>query len=61
MKTLNRIKKSDDFATTIHKGNSFRLPSFIIHVRNNDLKYIRVGISASAATSHHRAILCSLP
>ena len=48
MKTLNRIKKSDDFATTIHKGNSFRLPSFIVHVRNNDLKYIRVGISASA-------------
>ena len=47
MKTLNRIKKSEDFATTIHKGNSFRLPSFIVHIKNNDLSYARVGISAS--------------
>ena len=47
MKILNRIKKSDEFAATIHKGNSFRLPSFIVHVKNNDLSYMRVGISAS--------------
>lgn len=47
MKILNRIKKSDEFAATIHKGNSFRLPSFIVHVKNNDLSYTRVGISAS--------------
>lgn len=47
MKILNRIKKSDEFATTIHKGNSFRLPSFIVHIKNNDLSYARVGISAS--------------
>ena len=47
MKILNRIKKSDDFAATIHKGNSFRLPSFIIHVKKNELNYVRVGISAS--------------
>ena len=47
MKILNRIKKSDEFAATIHKGNSFRLPSFIVHVKNNDLSHTRVGISAS--------------
>ena len=47
MKILNRIKKSDEFAATIHKGNSFRLPSFIVHVKNNDLSRTRVGISAS--------------
>ena len=47
MKILNRIKKSDEFATTIHKGNSLRLPSFIVHFKNNDLSRVRVGISAS--------------
>ena len=47
MKILNRIKKSEDFATTIHKGNSLRLPSFVVYVKNNDLPYVRVGISAS--------------
>ena len=47
MKILNRIKKSDEFAATIHKGNSFRLPSFIVHIKNSDLSYVRVGISAS--------------
>ena len=47
MKTLNRIKKSDDFATTIHKGNSFRLPSYIVYTIKNDLGYTRVGISVS--------------
>ena len=47
MKTLNRIKKSDEFAATIHKGNSLRLPSFIVHIKKNDLSYVRVGISAS--------------
>ena len=47
MKILNRIKKSDEFAATIHKGNSLRLPSFIVHIKKNDLSYVRVGISAS--------------
>ena len=47
MKVLNRIKKSDDFAKAIHKGNSFRLPSYIVHVRKTDNKMTRVGISAS--------------
>lgn len=48
MKVLNRIKKSEDFATTIHKGNSFRLPSYIVHVRKTDIGFVRVGISASS-------------
>ena len=47
MKILNRIKKSDEFAATIHKGNSLRLPSFIVHIKKNDLSYVRIGISAS--------------
>ncbi len=47
MKILNRIKKSEEIAATIHKGNSLRLPSFIVHFKNNDLTYTRVGISAS--------------
>ena len=48
MKVLNRIKKSDEFANAIHKGNSFRLPSYIVHVNENEYGYTRVGISASA-------------
>ena len=48
MKALNRIKKSEDFAQAIHKGNSFRLPSYILHYRKNELAYTRVGISVSA-------------
>lgn len=48
MKVLNRIKKSDDFAKAIHKGNSFRLPSYLVHVYKTNLGYVRVGISASA-------------
>ena len=47
MKILNRIKKSEEIAATIHKGNSLRLPSFIVHLKNNNLTYTRVGISAS--------------
>ena len=48
MKILNRIKKSEDFATVIHKGHSYRLSSYTIHIYKNDLGYTRVGISASA-------------
>jgi len=47
MKVINRIKKSDDFALTINKGTSFRLPSYIVHVRKTENLYTRVGISAS--------------
>ena len=47
MKTLNRIKNNKEFARAIHKGNSSRLPSFVVHVFKTDLGYTRVGISAS--------------
>lgn len=52
MKVLNRIKKSDEFANTIHKGNSFRLPSYLIHVFHTNNGYTRVGISASKKLGH---------
>ena len=48
MKIVNRIKKSDDFAATIHKGYSTRLPSFIVHVRPTNMGYTRIGISVSS-------------
>ncbi len=47
MKVINRVKKSDDFALTINKGFSYRLPSYIVHVRKTDNNYTRIGISAS--------------
>ena len=47
MKVLNRIKKSDEFAITIHKGNSFRLPSYLIHIKETNSGFTRIGISAS--------------
>ena len=48
MKVINRIKKTQDFGLAINKGKTFRLPSFIVHTRNNELGYTRVGISASS-------------
>lgn len=47
MKVINRIKKSEDFATSINKGISYRLSSYVIYVRETELGYTRVGISAS--------------
>ena len=48
MKVINRIKANDDFATTIKKGKAQRNQSYVIHVRPNELNYVRVGISVSA-------------
>ena len=47
MKVVNRIKKSDDFAISINKGISYRLPSYTVFVKDTELGYTRVGISAS--------------
>lgn len=47
MKVVNRIKKNQDFALTINKGQAFRYPSYLIYVKQNELGYTRVGISAS--------------
>ena len=48
MKIINRIKASDDFALTIKKGRVQRNQSFVVHYRNNDYPYTRVGISVSS-------------
>ena len=48
MKIINRIKASDDFALTIKKGRAKRNQSFVIHYRNNEFKYTRIGISVSS-------------
>ena len=48
MKIINRIKASDDFATTIKKGKAQRNQSFVIHYRPNEFNYTRVGISVSS-------------
>ena len=48
MKVINRIKASDDFALAIKKGRAQRNQSFVIHIRPNELNYVRVGISVSA-------------
>jgi len=48
MKIINRIKASDDFALTIKKGRVQRNQSFVVHYRNNDYQYTRVGISVSS-------------
>ena len=48
MKTINRIKKSEDFALTINKGHFYRLPSFKVFINKTENKYIRVGLSVSS-------------
>ena len=48
MKVINRIKKSDEFLLTIKKGHSYSLGSFVVHIRQTDLGYTRVGISVSS-------------
>ena len=48
MKIINRIKATDDFALTIKKGKAQRNQAFVIHYRNNEFQYTRVGISVSS-------------
>lgn len=48
MKTVNRIKKSEDFVFTIKKGQAFRNRSYVIHVCVNNSTHTRVGISVSS-------------
>ena len=47
MKKNNRIKKSDDFLLTIKKGKTYRNEVYTVHIANNNLSYIRVGLSVS--------------
>ena len=48
MKTINRIKASEDFALAIKKGKTFSNESFVIHVHENEYGHTRIGISVSA-------------
>jgi hypothetical protein len=41
MKIINRIKATDDFATTIKKGKAQRNQSFVIHYHTNEFNYVR--------------------
>ena len=52
MKAVNRIKKNEDFGLAINKGNSTRLPSYIIHVLKTNTGFTRVGISTSKKLGH---------
>jgi len=47
MKVINRIKDSDDFASTIKHGRTIRNQSFTIHYAVNNMGHTRVGISVS--------------
>ena len=47
MKIINRIKANQDFALAIKKGKTFKTDSYIIHVADNNLSRVRVGISVS--------------
>jgi ribonuclease P protein component len=46
MKIKNRIKTRQDFQKLIREGKSLRNQEYVIYYRNNDLGYLRVGVSA---------------
>ena len=48
MKIINRIKASEDFALTIKKGKAQRDQAYVVHYSENQLNYVRVGISVSS-------------
>ena len=47
MKVINRIKDSKDFAKAIKNGKTVKNQSFVLHFKESDLNYCRVGISVS--------------
>ena len=48
MKSINRLKATQDFALAIKKGKAYRNDSFTIHLLENECEHARVGISVSA-------------
>ena len=48
MKKHYRVTSNQDFATAVHKGGHNRNNSYTIHFMNNNLGYVRVGISVSS-------------
>jgi len=47
MKVVNRIKDSQDFATTIKHGKTVKNQSFVLHYSISELDHTRVGLSVS--------------
>lgn len=47
MKVKNRIKRSNDFALVINEGQAKSNSCFTIHYKENNLNYVRVGVSVS--------------
>ncbi len=47
MKKINRVTKSKDFGRIITAGQTKTSKSFVVSVLQNDLGYVRVGISVS--------------
>lgn len=47
MKAQYRIKKSDEFLTTIKRGKLYKNCAYIIYLKPNTFSYIRIGISTS--------------
>ena len=48
MKVVNRIKANKDFALTIRNGHTRSNRSYVVHFAQNNLVYMRVGISVSS-------------
>ena len=48
MKSINRLKATQDFALAIKKGKAYRNESFTVHLVKNECEHVRVGISVSA-------------
>ena len=47
MKTINRIKASDEFVLTVRKGKTLKSPSYVVHYLKNEHNICRVGLSVS--------------
>ncbi|HOZ02302.1 MAG TPA: ribonuclease P protein component [Bacilli bacterium] len=48
MKVVNRIKANREFVLTIHNGRAKSNRSYVVHIAQNNLPYMRVGISVSS-------------
>lgn len=47
MKKIYRVTSNNDFGTVVHKGITKRNGDFVVHAKENELGYTRVGISVS--------------
>lgn len=47
MKKINRVTSNQEFGDIVHNGTAKRNNCYIVHVRENTLGFVRVGISVS--------------